>query len=170
LMRNLSAMGFPGVKIHPEYHEIEPDNPVYSPLYDAAVAERMIILFHAGIDIEIPTLHSTPLHFLRIKEQFPDLTMILAHMGGFRQWKEVAQRICGADVYLDTSYSLDHMPDEEFMNLVRAHGAERILFGTDSPWADQQKDLEHLRRLPLTQDELQQICGGNAARLLMERK
>ena len=50
--------------------------------------------------------------------------------------------------------------------LVRAFGAERILFGSDCPWGSPQNDLQHIRRLPLTDEEKAAILGGNAKRLL----
>ena len=52
------------------------------------------------------------------------------------------------------------------MNLVRTFGAKRILFGTDSPWADPQAELQHIRALPLSEEERAAILGGNAQRLL----
>ncbi|HPO09879.1 MAG TPA: amidohydrolase family protein, partial [bacterium] len=59
--------------------------------------------------------------------------------------------------------------DPHHVTMVRAHGADRVLFGTDSPWADQKGELEHLRSLPFSEKELDNICGENAARLLHHR-
>lgn len=81
---------------------------------------------------------------------------------------------------LDTSFSLDSLTprdealpldrqmlsDEAFVSLVRAFGAERILFGSDCHWGSPQNDLQHIRRLPLSGEEKAAILGGNAKRLL----
>ena len=81
---------------------------------------------------------------------------------------------------LDTSFSLGSLTprdealpldrqmlsDEAFVSLVRAFGAERILFGSDCPWGSPQNDLQHIRRLPLTDEEKAAILGGNAKRIL----
>lgn len=166
LIRRLAQNGFPGIKIHPEYHEISPLHESLFPMYEAVIEANRIILFHAGLDIGIPTINSSPAQFAELSERFPDLVMILAHMGGFKQWEEVRKHLVGRNVFLDTSYSLDFLSDEEFVALVRSHGIEQILFGTDSPWADQGKELEHLRQLPFTPEELQKICGSNADALL----
>jgi len=166
LIRNLSQRGFPGIKIHPEYHAITPDDPQLFPMYQAIIGEGRVILFHAGEDIGIPTIHSTPRQFADLNDQWPDLTMILAHMGGFRQWREVRDGLVGRNLFLDTSYVFGHLPDEEFVEMVRKHGCDRILFGTDSPWTDQQQELEHLQQLPFTAEELDQMCGLNAWNLL----
>ena len=58
------------------------------------------------------------------------------------------------------------MEAEQFLRFVRLFGADRLLFGTDSPWADQAQSLAWLRALPLAEPERAAILGGNAQRLL----
>ncbi|MBQ7100638.1 MAG: amidohydrolase family protein, partial [Clostridia bacterium] len=57
-------------------------------------------------------------------------------------------------------------PTEQFLRIVQNHGADRILFGSDSPWSNASRELEILNSLPLTAAEKQLITGGNARRLL----
>ncbi len=166
LIQDLSQDGFPGIKIHPEYQKITPLDSTLYPLYESLMKENMIVLFHAGVDIGIPTINSTPEMFAQLIEKFPGIKMILAHMGGYEQWDEVSERLCGKDVYLDTSYIFGHCPDDKFVSLVRDHGVDKVLFGTDSPWSDQTQDLEHLKRLPFSQEELDMVCGLNTLELL----
>ena len=98
------------------------------------------------------------------------LTLILAHMGGWRNWEEVEELLPYAPVYLDTSYSLGSIRplDDGYYKPedIRTFGYERFLFGTDSPWSGQQESLERFRALPLTNEEKEAILGGNAQRLL----
>ena len=61
---------------------------------------------------------------------------------------------------------MDTMPGGQFVRFVRLFGADRILFGSDSPWQDQKAGLARIRAFPLTEQELEGILGGNAARLL----
>ena len=51
-------------------------------------------------------------------------------------------------------------------DIIRKHGAERILFGSDCPWESAAKMAEKLLRLGLTDGEREQIMGKNAERLL----
>ena len=84
-------------------------------------------------------------------------------------------------VYIDTSFSTgrmtpadSHYSEEElqlldsdgFMELVRAFGPSRVLFGSDSPWSSQSESLDWIRARPLAGDELHMMLGGNAAGLL----
>ena len=51
-------------------------------------------------------------------------------------------------------------------DIIKAHGADKILFGTDSPWAHQQTELANIRSLPLSRKDIDAILGGNARKLL----
>ena len=52
------------------------------------------------------------------------------------------------------------------VRMVRTFGAERILFGTDSPWSGQRESLTWIRDTALNADELEAILGANAQKLL----
>lgn len=55
---------------------------------------------------------------------------------------------------------------EAFCRLVRKHGSDKILFGTDSPWSSQAESLRLVRESGLNQTELDQILYKNAQALL----
>ena len=119
---------------------------------------------------------------LRAVEQAGPLQLILAHMGGWRNWDQVEELLPHTHVYLDTAYALgriahrgdghfapeelDLMSKAQFLRMVDTFGAHRILFGTDSPWRGQEEGIAQLRALPLSQPDLEAILGGNAQRLL----
>ena len=170
LMRDLSKRGFPGVKLHPEYQKFQPLDERLFPLYEAASEERMIILYHAGIDIGIPTLNSVPGQFASLIERFPDLILILAHMGGFRQWDDVIEHLAGRPIYYDTSYIFRDLPIEEFAPLVKKLGTDRVVFGTDYPWASHREGLDYVRAAGLAPEHLDRILGSNAQRVMGERR
>jgi predicted TIM-barrel fold metal-dependent hydrolase len=162
----MASLGLAGFKLHPEYQSFAPHEARMDAIYAAAREHGMSVLFHAGADIVYPTVHGTPRSFAQVIERWPDLTVVLAHLGGFREWQGVAEHLAGRDVWLDTAYTLGHLPDDEWVALVRAHGTDRVLFGTDGPWTDASAELAHLRGLPLTPSELEGILARNAERLL----
>jgi predicted TIM-barrel fold metal-dependent hydrolase len=162
-MRSLGLCGF---KMHPEYQSFHPEEPRMAPIYEAASAAAMPILFHSGHDIAFETAKGTPEVWARVLDAWPGLRMIIAHMGGFQLWEEARRHLVGRDLYLDTAYTLGHLPDGGFVELVEAHGAGRVLFGTDNPWTDPADELARLRSLGLADADLEAILGGNAARLL----
>ena len=70
------------------------------------------------------------------------------------------------DGYYTSPADLARLSEADFLRMIRLFGADRILFGTDSPWEDQAAELAKIQRLPLTDAEKQDILGNNAARLL----
>ena len=183
-MERLCAAGVRGIKLHPPYQEADFDDPRYIRILKKASQLGMPVVTHAGLDVGLPGAEqATPEKILRAREQAPDTVLILAHMGGWRCWDETERLLAGTGVYLDTSFSLGKLTPngngyykteqdlemlgaEQFLRLVQVFGADHVLFGTDSPWADQATYLQSIRTLPLTDQDLQAILGGNAERLL----
>ncbi len=162
----MHALGIRGFKMHPEYQSFEPHEPRLEPIFAAAAGHRMIAFFHAGGDVGFDTVRGTARSFAKVLDAFPGLTVVLAHMGGFRQWDSVGESVAGRDVWLDTAFTPGHLPDADLVELMRAHGSERVLFGSDGPWTDAAGELAHIRTLGLTDEELAGVLGKNAERLL----
>lgn len=156
--------GLTGFKMHPEYQQFEPQEPRMEPIYEAAIRNDMTLYFHSGGDVAFTSVRGTPKAFAETLDVWPELRVVLAHMGGFRQWNAVPGRLAGRDILLDTAYTLGHLPDEEFVELVRAHGIDKVMFGSDGPWTDAAAEIAHLKSLPLKRAELQAILHGNAER------
>ncbi len=162
----LADMGVRGFKLHPEHQAFEPHEGRMDAIYAAAVEHHMVVFFHAGADEIHPSCRGTPQSFAAVLDAWPEMTFVLAHLGGYRRWEGVAEVLAGRDVWFDTAYTLGHLPDEDFVRIVRAHGPHRVLFGSDGPWTDPSTEIEHLSRLGLTDAELEGILGGNAQELL----
>jgi len=159
--------GFRGIKLHPEYQDFYIDDPSLADFYGAVERSALAILFHAGFDIGFPDSdRSAPKRIARVKASFPDLRIIASHLGGFRQWEEALQELAGSDVYLDTSYVFGHIPADLLAGILEAHRPDRVLFGSDSPWADQGESLLRLRRLRLDPLREERLLGANARELL----
>ncbi|MBI5231630.1 MAG: amidohydrolase [Coriobacteriales bacterium] len=165
-LERIAAMGIRGFKMHPDYQSCAPDDARMTPILSAARDLDLIAFFHAGEDIGLETLLGHPHAFARMLDAWPGLKVVLAHLGGFRCWEDVCATLVGRDLWFDTAFTLTHMPDESLVDLIRAHGSDRVLFGSDGPWTDPGQELVHLRRLGFTEEELDAILGGNAERLL----
>ena len=179
----IAAMGFKGIKLHPAYQGTNFDDPKYLRILEHCGALDLVVLTHAGIDISLPEpIYCTPQQVLHALAQVGPVKLILAHMGGWRMWDLVEELLSCAPVYLDTAFSfgsvipmdkahfspeeLQMLDEEQFLRFVHIFGAERILFGTDSPWGGQTESLGRIQALPLSPSEKEAILGGNAQRLL----
>jgi hypothetical protein len=161
--------GLRGVKLHPEYQNFYVDDERMFPIYESLFQEDLILLFHAGEDIGIPPpVHSLPERLARLLDRCPGGRVVAAHMGGFRCWEAVKRLLVGRDIYFDTSYSFAELGAAGMADLIRAHGANKILFGTDSPWTGQGEELARIRSLGLPQHDLERILFRNAVSLLGE--
>lgn len=182
-LSRIASLGLKGIKLHPEYQGTDFDDIRYLRILDRCGELGLVVLSHAGLDIGFPGKDNcSPAMVLRALKQVGPVKLVLAHMGGWRQWDQVEELLCDTQVSIDTSYALGAiaplddgyyhpedlplMEEDQFMRMVRNFGADRVMFGTDSPWDDQAKALDRLRRLPLEPWELEAILGGNAQRLL----
>jgi predicted TIM-barrel fold metal-dependent hydrolase len=162
----MSEMGLPGLKLHPEHQSFAPHDPRMESIYESAVDHNMIVFFHAGADEAHDTLHGTPESFAAVLDAYPRMRVVLAHLGGYQVWNHVAEILVGRDVYLDTAYTLGHLPDADIVEIIHAHGAEKVMFGSDGPWVDIAAEVAWLRSLPLAEGVVEAVLGGNAERLL----
>jgi predicted TIM-barrel fold metal-dependent hydrolase len=161
------SLGLPGIKLHAEYQDFVADAPEMLKIYDYAFSKGLIILHHAGFDPAYdPPYRATPKMFANIRKQLGGGTLIAAHLGGQSQWDDVEKYIVGTDIFIDTSMGFDMYPTDQFLRIVKAHGSDKILFGTDSPWSDSGKEKKTLLSLPLSDEEKENILHKNAERLL----
>jgi len=181
-LSRIATNGIKGIKIHPVYQDVDINDIRYLRILNFATELGLIVLMHAGDDIGFPgVVRCSPKMTADALKQVGDLKIVLAHMGGWKNWKEVAENLADTSAMLDTSFSLgrikplDNEFSEEFLNLlnedsflqlVNAFGSNRILFGTDSPWTDQNESLKAIEKLPLSQSDLQNILYKNAEKLL----
>ncbi len=165
------ALGLRGIKLHPDYQGTFIDDERYIRIMRGAIDRDLLVSIHAGVDVGLPDpVHCPPERMCAVLDILQDDParphIILAHTGGYGQWDEVERLLCGKAVYFDTSFTLGHIDDEQFVRIIRKHGTERVLFATDSPWGGQAETLAHFRALPLTNEEQDRILYRNAAALL----
>lgn len=168
-IERIARDGFRGIKLHPMYQDFVIDEPRLDPIYAAAEACGVIVEFHAGRDFAFPGLEDRahPRRYVDVLRRFGKLKAIVSHMGGWRMWDESEQHLVGkVNAYLETSYSLADLGPERAVKMIRRHGVERVLFGTDWPWARQSEDVRLLKSLPLEPGEIDRIASSNAVELL----
>ncbi len=163
----VASLGLCGLKFHCEYQNFVVDEPRMLKIYDYAFEKGLIVLHHAGFDPAFSApFRSSPKMFKNVIKEMRGGTLIAAHLGGQSQWDEVEEYLVGEDIYLDSSMGQKYYSPEQFSRIVRGHGADKILFGSDSPWSRADEDIALIRASSLTEDEKEKILAGNAKRLL----
>ena len=163
----LAADGFKGIKLHPEFQNVYADSDEVISICRRAEKYGMTVVFHAGRDIGyLPPVKTAPNMLLRIIDRAPDMKLVAAHLGGWMMWDEVAAKLVGSPIYFDTAFIADFIDKSLTCDIIKAHGADKVLFGSDAPWEDPAKTLDFVRSLDIDANEMQKICGDNAAKLL----
>lgn len=161
------SLGLKGIKFHAEYQNFDIDSIEMLRIYDYALSKGLIILHHAGADPGMPMPYkSSPKQFAKIVDAMQGGIIVAAHLGGYTQWDDVERYLVGKNIYFDTAMGFEYYPKEQFLRIVNNHGADKILFASDSPWSNAQTEMEHLKSLPLSESEKQKILGGNAKCIL----
>lgn len=163
----LAENGIKGIKFHPEYQQFTIDETRFLHIYDYALSKGLMLLFHAGFDPAFEsTLHSTPKQFANVVKQMQGGVIVAAHLGGLCQTDDVEKYLVGQNIYLDTSIGFFQYTTEQFERIVKSHGAEKILFASDSPWSNAQKEIFALKQTLLRDSQKEMILGQNAKKLL----
>ena len=103
-----------------------------------------------------------------LAERYPDLPVIMEHMG-YRYHLDLAVDLAGrfSNLYLGTTVVAAAEPIA-VKDAVRRVGAEKVLFGSNAPWAFPLYGVEGIRRLNLSQDEERLVFEGNFHRLYFQ--
>lgn len=166
-LHRLAEMGLRGVKFHPEYQDFFVDEERMLPIYETCDRLGLIVSFHAGLDVGYPEpAHNPPERMSRILSAFPKGRVVAAHFGGYARWPEVLEHLAGKNLYIDTSFCYSRVPCPIASEIVRVHGADKILFGSDLPWSDEKNELSLLDALDISEADKEAIRGKNAVRLL----
>lgn len=169
-IRRLKESGIKGIKFQSTWQNCHIDDDRMLRIFEA-IGEDMIVFIHAGggrtkrnSEIQAP-----PDRIARVLGLFPDITVVAAHFGGNYMLEEAKKYLVGRKLYLDTSLppALESRINQEtILQIIRSHGADKILFGTDFPLSDRKREAEYFHRLALNEKEKERILWKNAAELL----
>ncbi len=166
-LERLSENGIKGVKLHPDYQDFFVDDERMLPIYEKIGKLGLVTVFHCGWDIGYPDIiHCNAERISRILPSFGGAPVVAAHFGGTLDIKNVEKYLVGTDIYLDTAYCYGVLTPRNAKQIIDAHGADKILFASDSPWNMPSQDIELIKCFGLPENEEKAVLGGNAQRIL----
>ncbi len=156
-----------GVKLHPIFQGYRLDDIGMMDTLAALEGEYCVIV-HLGDGGGGDGSSCTPSMAAQITRAFPNLTLVACHFGGYHMLDEAVAELAGLHLMFDTSWppTLAELDPDKVREIVRRHGAERVLFASDWPTADPAAEIRAIRSLGLREDELDLVLGGNACRIL----
>lgn len=128
--RCINELGMIGIKLYNQYFI---SDPVVRPIIEMCIQLDIPILEHAGklnyMPEGQPFISHGP-HFAKVAKDYPEAIIIEAHIGGGGDWQWSLKAIADCpNIFTDTSGSVHD--DGIIEEVVKAMGADRILFGTD---------------------------------------
>ncbi len=166
-IRTIKEQGFVGIKLHPYYQDFFLAEDRMAGLYETVIECNLLLVAHTGFDIAYPRVRrADPAQVTSLLQHYPDLKLVLTHFGGWDDWKEVHRLLIGKPIYMEISFALDFLSRKQARDLITSHLPDYLLFGTDSPWADQATCLKQLQELNLAKELFEKIIRKNAEGLL----
>ena len=144
-------LGLKGIKLLPMYAGFRPDDERLVPLWQYAQRHQLPVLLHAGTTFiaQAPLECTLPRHIDPVATQFPDVRIIMAHLGHPYEGECIVTARKHPHVYMDIS-ALHYRPWQFYnsLMLVQEYGVwDKVLFGTDYPFTTVSATLKGLRSL-----------------------
>ena len=144
-------LGLKGVKLGPNYQNFDPLEPRALAIFDQAQKHNLPVLFHQGTSParEAPIRYAHPLLIDEIAIRYPDLKIVMAHLGHPWQVETCVVVRKHPNVYADLSANF-YRPFSYWEQMVKAtewNVLHKIFFGTDFPVTTVQESIDHLRRV-----------------------
>ena len=145
------SLGLRGIKLLPMYAGFRPDEPRLDPLWKYATEKRLPILLHTGTTFvaQAPLECTLPRHVDTVAIRFPDVRIIMAHLGHPYEGECIATFRKHPNVYADIS-ALHYRPLQLYhsLMLVQEYGVwHKVLFGTDYPFTTVNETIDGVRKL-----------------------
>ncbi|MEZ6034076.1 MAG: amidohydrolase family protein [Planctomycetaceae bacterium] len=152
-----------GIKLMSMYAGFQPDDSRLDPLWAYATRHALPVLLHTGTTFvsQAPLECTLPRHLDRVAIRFPEVRIIMAHLGHPYEPECVAVIRKHPHVYSDIS-ALHYRPFQLYhsLMLVQEYGVwNKLLFGSDYPFTTVDKSIDGLRNLN------EQLTGTNLPRL-----
>ena len=168
-LASLADNGIRGVKLHPLFQDLSLADPRVIELLHGLAEAGVLVITHVGAGgSAAQNDRGSPRALAAALRAVPNLTLIACHFGGYHQLDEAERHVVASRAVLETSWPprLAELEPERVREVIRRHGADRVVFGSDWPMADPAREIATIRNLGLTDDEVNAVLGGTLAGLL----
>lgn len=168
-VKSLQDNGIPGVKLHPLFQDLSLADPRVIDILHGLAAADITVITHAGAGSSPEANERGRPASLRFAlDSVPSLRLIACHFGGYHLLDEAEELVVGSRAYLETSWPprVGDLDRGRIVALIRRHGADRVVFGSDWPMTDPGAEIDSIRALGLEPHEVDAILGNTLAGIL----
>ena len=173
IRKAIEEYGLDGIKIHPNNTGVDLDSAYNQPIFAYAQAERIPVAIHSYPNSEND--RSAAYRIVNVMEQYPDLMVIVSHMGAY-QWEQLLPTRCFVDISAILPDYVRTYGIAKTNEILRKFGAERLIFATDYPDSRiLQPDeiygsyFDILNQMDFTIEEAEKIAYGNISEILKNK-
>lgn len=169
-----------GIKFNTGYQHYYPYDERCKPVYKLCIKHDVPVIFHSGDTLAgyVPdpkVKYAHPIHIDEVATDFPELKIVIAHMGN--PWlvdcaevlyknPNVYADISGLVVGEDLASPYGKLMKKRVMELIEYVGQEhKLLYGTDWPLCPMEPYIEFSKNLDLKGDSLEKLFSGNAVKV-----
>lgn len=168
----LKNKSFLGIKLHPTNARYPIDGEYCEQIFRFAEEENVLVEIHSYPRENLTDDVCSPSRIKTVLCRHPKLRLSVAHLGGM-QWDELVDM----NAYCNISAVLPDLAAkygmQETNRILRKIGVEKLIFATDYPDSRSLKSTEIydryfdlLAKMDFNQAEAEQICKGNALKML----
>ena len=165
--------GLDGIKIHPNNTGIDLDSAYNQAIFAYAQENKIPVAIHSYPNTEND--RSAAYRIVNVLEQYPDLTVIVSHMGAY-QWEQLLPTCAYVDISAILPDYVRTYGIAKTNKILRKFGADRLIFATDYPDSRiMQPDeiygsyFDILNQMDFTKEEAEKIAYGNISEILKNK-
>ena len=162
--------GLDGIKIHPNNTGVDLDSEYNQPIFAFAQEHRIPVAIHSWPNSEND--RSAACRIVKVMEQYPDMTVIVSHMGAY-QWEHLVPTRAYVDISAILPDYVSTYGITKTNGILRKFGTDRLIFATDYPDSRSlfpeeiyNSYFDILNKMDFTAEEAEKITFGNILRIL----
>ena len=173
ICKAIQEYGLDGIKIHPNNTGIDLDSDYNQLIFVYAQEERVPVAIHSYPNSE--NNRSAAYRIVNVLEEYPDLTVIVSHMGA-HQWEQLLPTRAYVDISAILPDYVRTYGTPKTNEILRKFGADRLFFATDYPDSRILKPdeiygsyFDILNQMDFTIEEAEKIAYGNISEILKNK-
>ena len=170
IRKAIEEYGLDGVKIHPNNTGVDLDDEYNRSIFALAQEHRIPVAIHSWPNSEND--RSAACRIVKVMEQYPDMTVIVSHMGAY-QWEHLVPTRAYVDISAILPDYVSTYGITKTNGILRKFGTDRLIFATDYPDSRSlfpeeiyNSYFDILNKMDFTAEEAEKITFGNIIRIL----
>lgn len=166
---SINSLGLKGIKLVPPVQKFDLKDKMYDPLWKKILDYDIPLWIHGGHQVSTAGSDAKLGHPMRIDDlamRYPEMTIIIGHMGTPWFWDTYSVVIRHPNVYVDISSHPELYQYFPWDAYTKSNIEEKVLFASDHPLCHWNQIIPAVNKLPISDNFKSKIFKKNATKLL----